>query len=78
MWESSLHPDQLEVDVKPVVKKVKAKKRQSEDEEESEEEYEEEGQEKKEDLIVADEQVCKLTFSCSTVNIRNLVRFSDT
>ena len=62
VWESSLHPDQLEVDVKPAVKKVKAKKQvtQKQDEEESEEEYEEEGEEKEEATIVADEQVSKV------------------
>ena len=62
VWESSLHPDQLELDVKPIVKKVKVKKQvsqQQQDEEESEEEYEEEGEEKEEATIIADEQVSR-------------------
>jgi hypothetical protein len=56
VWESSLHPDQLELDSKPVLMKFKAKK-QEDDGEESEEEYEEEGEEKEQATIVADEQV---------------------
>ena len=61
MWESSLHPDELELETKDavvvVVKKTKSKKNSGDDEEESDEEYAEEGEELNESTMVADEQV---------------------
>ncbi len=66
MWESSLHPDELELETKDasivVVKKTKSKKNTGDDEEESEEEYAEEGEELNESTMVADEQVLDLNF----------------
>jgi len=66
VWESSLHPDELELETKNasvvVVKKTKSKKNTGDDEEESEEEYAEEGEELNESTMVADEQVLYFIF----------------
>ncbi len=64
VWESSLHPDELELETKDssaavvVAKRTKTKKKSDDDDdEESEEEYAEEGEELGESTMVADEQV---------------------